>query len=234
MVMENNRYKVLDLGCRTGSAVASWRAAGDKIVGVDWEEHGQRIKGDYTKEETWEIIDNVTAIWEDDVRDYDFIWFSPDCAIFSVANISAGHFCPETYQPLTERAKREVEGIKFVISKIQERKPRLGWVMENPRGLMRKMRFVQGLDMVTVSYCQYGDTRMKPTDLFGDVPWLFVPQLCKNGDPCHTPAPRGSTTGTQGMSKTEAGRIPFELSFRMRDAAIESYLNPMITLEEWT
>ena len=74
---------------------------------------------------------------------------------------------------------------------------------------------------------------MKPTDLFGNVPWLFIPKLCKNGDPCHTPAPRGSTTGTQGMSKTEAGKIPFELSFRIREAAIESYLNPMITLEEW-
>lgn len=234
MIMENNRYKVLDLGCRTGSAVASWRAAGDTVVGVDWEEHGQQIKGDYTKQETWEIIDNVTPIWEEDVKPYDFIWFSPDCSIFSMANMRwEPHFDKNTFEPISDRARKEVEGIEFVINKIQERNPRLGWVMENPRALMRKQRFVKGLDMVTVSYCQYGDTRMKPTDLFGNVPWLFVPQLCKNGDPCHTPAPRGSTTGTQGMSKTEAGRIPFELSFRMRDAAIESYLNPMPTLEEW-
>jgi hypothetical protein len=226
-------YKVLDLGCRTGSAIASWRAAGDIVVGVDWEEFGQQIIGDFTKEETWELIDNVTPVWEDEVAPYDFIWFSPDCSIFSVAGFQNGHFCPETYEPLTERAKREVAGIKFVIAKIKERNPRLGWVMENPRALMRKMDFTQDLDRVTVSYCQYGDTRMKPTDLFGEIPWLFEAKLCNNGDPCHTAAPRGSYTGTQGMSKTDAGMIPFELSFRLREAAIKSFENPRSTLEDF-
>jgi hypothetical protein len=229
------KYKVLDLGCRTGSAVASWRAAGDVVVGVDWMEFGQQIIGDFTKEETWEIIDYVTPVWDDDVKPYDFIWFSPDCAIFSVAGFQNGHFCSDTYEPLTERAIREVEGIKFVIEKIKERNPRLGWAMENPRGLMRKMDFVQDLDRATVSYCQYGDSlkRMKPTDLFGDIPWLFEPKLCKNGDKCHTPAPRGSRTGTQGMSKTDAGRIPFELSFKMREAAICSFHTKLMTLRDF-
>lgn len=55
--------KVLDLGCRTGSAIAAWQTAGDVVVGVDWEDHGQQIVGDFTKEETWDIIDNVTPIW---------------------------------------------------------------------------------------------------------------------------------------------------------------------------
>jgi hypothetical protein len=143
------------------------------------------------------------------------------------------NFEPRTFEPVSERAKREVEGIKFVIEKIKERNPRLGWVMENPRALMRKMDFVQDLDRATVSYCQYGDSRMKPTDLFGEIPWLFEPKLCKNGDRCHVAAPRGSTTGTQGMSKTDAGRIPFELSFRIREACIKSFENPMVTLEEF-
>ncbi len=225
--------KVLDLGCRTGSAVAAWQAAGDIVVGVDWENHGQQIQGDFTKEETWEIIDNVTPIWDDDVQPYDFIWFSPDCSIFSVAGFQNGHFCPETYEPLTERAKREVEGIKFVIEKINERNPRFGWVMENPRGLMRKMPFVQDLDRATVSYCQYGDFRMKPTDLFGEIPWLFEPKLCQNGDKCHTPAPRGSSTGTQGMDKTTAGVIPYELSNAIRTAALRSYGSPLVSLRDF-
>lgn len=225
--------KVLDLGCRTGSAVAAWRMAGDVVVGVDWEDFGQQIKGDFTKDETWDIIDNVTPVWEHYAMPYDFIWFSPDCSIFSVAGFSNGHFCPETYQPLTDRAKREVAGIKVVISKIRARKPRLGWAMENPRGLMRKMDFVQTLQRVTVSYCQYGDTRMKPTDLFGEIPWMFEPKLCKNGAPCHTPAPRGSYTGTQGMSKTDAGMIPFELSKALRRAAIDSFENPQPNLGDF-
>jgi hypothetical protein len=227
------RYKVLDLGCRTGSAIASWRAAGDVVVGVDWEEFGQQICGDFTEEETWEIIDNVVPIMGNpnfENAPYDFIWFSPDCSIFSVAGFHNGHFCPETYEPLTERAKREVEGIKFVIEKIKERNPRLGWVMENPRALMRKMDFVQDLERATVSYCQYGDTRMKPTDLFGNIPWLFEPKLCNNGESCHISAPRGSRSGTQGMSKTDAGMIPFELSFRIREAALRSYGSPLVSL----
>ena len=226
--------KILDLGCRTGSAVAAWQLEGDIVVGVDWEDFGQQILGDFTKRETWEIIDSVNAIWEGDYpTPYDFIWFSPDCSIFSVSGFQYGHFCPQTYRPLTDRAKREVEGIKYVIKQIRERAPRLGWVMENPRALMRKMPFVQDLARVTVSYCQYGDFRMKPTDLFGDIPWLFEPKLCNNGDPCHVAAPRGSYTGTQGMSKTEAGRIPLELSRAIRTAALQSYATPQPTLGDF-
>ena len=144
------------------------------------------------------------------------------------------NFEPGTFEPVSERAKREVEGIKFVIKKIKERNPRFGWIMENPRGLMRKMEFVQALNRVTVSYCQYGDNRMKPTDLFGEIPWLFEPKLCKNGDKCHIAAPRGSRSGTQGMSKTEAGMIPFELSRQILQTSIQSYENPKVTLEDFT
>lgn len=225
--------KVLDLGCRTGSAVAAWQAAGDIVVGVDWENHGQQIQGDFTKEETWEIIDSVTPIWDNEVDPYDFIWFSPDCSIFSMANMRWKPNISRDFEPISERAIKEVEGIKFVIEKIKERNPRLGWVMENPRALMRKMDFVQDLDRVTVSYCQYGDSRMKPTDLFGNIPWMFEPKLCKNGDKCHTPAPRGSRDGTQGMDKTTAGMIPYELSNAIRTAAIRSFETPMVSLRDF-
>lgn len=36
--------------------------------------------------------------------------------------------------------------------------------------------------------------------------------MCKNGDPCHIAAPRGSTTGTQGMDPALSGMIPRELA----------------------
>ena len=227
-MIPNPRFKILDLGCRTGSAIAAWQASGHTVVGVDWEDFGQQIVGDFTKDETWDIIDGLEFILDNFSRPYDFIWFSPDCSIFSMANQHSNHFDPVTREPLTERAKREVEGIKYVISKIQERKPRFGWIMENPRALMRKMDFVKGLDRATVTYCQYGFHRMKPTDLFGQIPRLFHPKACENGDPCHIPAPRGSRTGTQGLSKTEAGIIPFELSKAIMRAAIRSgtYVKP--------
>ena len=225
--------KVLDLGCRTGSAIAAWQAAGDTVVGVDWENHGQQILGDFTSEETWEVIDEVESIGhQGPYQPYDFIWFSPDCSIFSCAGFQNGHF-NHRFEPITERAKKECEGIKYVISQIQMRRPRLGWVMENPRALMRRMDFTQDLHRATVTYCQYGFDRMKPTDLFGQLPATFKPKACRNGHSCHRRAPRGSTDSTQGLSKTEAGLIPFDLSEEIRRCAIESDGKSFATLEDF-
>lgn len=57
--------------------------------------------------------------------------------------------------------------------------------------------FVIEGDIVTHN-CKYGDTRMKPTDIWTNHPDPQFKPPCKNGDPCHEPAPRGSRTGTQG------------------------------------
>ena len=71
--------------------------------------------------------------------------------------------------------------------------------MENPRGMLRKQEVVQGLPRVTISYCQYGDNRMKPTDLWGYVPNWTPRPMCKRGDPCHESARRGEDRGTQSL-----------------------------------
>ncbi len=69
--------------------------------------------------------------------------------------------------------------------------------------MMEKMR------RVTVSYCQYGDDRMKPTDIWTNADWWTPRPICKNGDKCHEAAPRGSRTGTQGLKGHMArGVIP--------------------------
>lgn len=74
------------------------------------------------------------------------------------------------------------------------------------------MRFMQGLPRYTVTYCQYGDKRMKPTDIFTNYPNPNFKPMCRNGDNCHEPAPRGSRTGTQGIKGSrERSRIPKEL-----------------------
>jgi hypothetical protein len=76
--------------------------------------------------------------------------------------------------------------------------PRL-WFVENPRGGMRKTQWMDGLPRYTVTYCQYGDTRMKPTDIWTNHPDPGFRPMCHNGDPCHERAPRGAKTGTQGL-----------------------------------
>jgi hypothetical protein len=84
--------------------------------------------------------------------------------------------------------------------------------MENPRGLLRKMDLVQNLKRQTVTYCQYGDERMKPTDIWTNSDVWVPRKMCKNGDSCHVAAPRGSRTGTQGRANAyERSKIPVDL-----------------------
>lgn len=64
----------------------------------------------------------------------------------------------------------------------------------------------------TISYCQYGERRQKPTDIWTNAYWWKPNPLCKRGADCHDAAPRGSRTGTQGMeSYKEKSRIPAQL-----------------------
>lgn len=74
------------------------------------------------------------------------------------------------------------------------------------------MSWMQELPRYTVTYCQYGEERMKPTDLWCNHPDPKFKPPCKNGDKCHVSAPRGSRTGTQGIKgSVDRSRIPKEL-----------------------
>ena len=74
------------------------------------------------------------------------------------------------------------------------------------------MNFMKDLPRYTVTYCQYGDERMKPTDIWTNHPKPNFKPMCKKGDPCHVKAPRGSKTGTQGRKNSvERSLIPKEL-----------------------
>jgi hypothetical protein len=136
----------------------------------------------------------------------DIIWASPPCTTFSVASIST-HWKggKEAYVPKTEKAELGIELVKKTIDIIKHYKPKY-WYIENPRGVLRKLiepwlneSLGNFWKRETVTYCQYGDTRMKPTDIWtNDFNWKPKP-MCKNGDKCHQSAPRGSKTGTQGL-----------------------------------
>ena len=82
----------------------------------------------------------------------------------------------------------------------------------------RKMPFILGLlkdtggSRHTVTYCQYGERRQKPTDIFTNHPYPQFRPPCKRGAPCHDAAPRGSRTGTQGLKgKAVRAKLPAEL-----------------------
>ena len=139
----------------------------------------------------------------------DVIWASPPCTAFSVASIST-HWTggKEAYIPKTDFAKLSIEMVLSTLELIKELKPKY-WFIENPRGMLRKMQFMKGLHRVTVTYCQYGDDRMKPTDIWTNLTTWIPKPMCKNGDHCHQSAPRGSKTGTQGLKNAKLrGVIP--------------------------
>ena len=171
----------------------------------------------------WEYfsIDNVSEYNPDMVADIlelkvedipfkpDIIWASPPCTFFSVASI--GRHWNKDHTPKTESAEYGMSLVKHTIGLIEELNPKY-WFMENPRGKLRKLYFMQDFTRRTVTYCQYGESRMKPTDIWtNNLKW--IPRtMCKNGDPCHVSAPRGSQTGTQGMgSAYEKARVPHSL-----------------------
>lgn len=142
----------------------------------------------------------------------DMLWASPPCQGFSVASIGknwGGGF--RAYEPKSDTARLAVELVKRTLEIIKVRKP-TWWFIENPRGVLRKMPFMEGLTRHTVTYCQYGDSRMKPTDIWTNATWWQPRPPCKNGDKCHEAAPRGAKTGTQGIKGSrDRGKIPPQL-----------------------
>lgn len=165
------------------------------------------------------LPDSVEDISKMDIeilpKPIDVLWASPPCTCFSVASISK-HWTGgiRSYIPKTEEAKISIELIRRTAEIIKEIQP-THWFIENPRCVLRKIidnifleEGVKDYKRHTVTYCQYGDTRMKPTDIWTNSEIQFKPP-CKNGAPCHEAAPRGSRTGTQGLnSSTERGVIP--------------------------
>ncbi len=166
----------------------------------------------------------------------DVIWCSPPCTGFSVAAIGKNWVKGEVFTPKTDSARLGVELLDATLELIKYYlvlNPNLKWYMENPRGKMRKspklseskdqstlslfnqeLEMVDGLDMVrhTITYCQYGDDRMKPTDIWTNNNSWTPRKMCKNGDSCHVSAPRGSQTGTQGLKGNyERSKLPYQL-----------------------
>ena len=137
----------------------------------------------------------LTVKMEDLPDDIDILWLSPPCTCFSIASVS--HHWNKNRTPKSADAAIALKILTKCVDIIKAKKPRY-WFMENPRGMMRKMPQVQGLHRLTVTYCQYGDMRMKPTDIWTNTDIVLKP-MCHNGDPCHEAAPRGAKTGTQGL-----------------------------------
>lgn len=200
--------KVLELFAGTRSIGKAFAAHGHQVFSVEWDKDFENI----------DLYADVLTVTAEDILSRfgrpDVIWASPDCTTFSIAAISHHRRKdPVTgnLDPVSDYAKFCDQVDQHVLQLIRDLQPRF-WFVENPRGGMRKMTWMQGLPRYTVTYCQYGDSRMKPTDIWTNHPDPRFKPMCKNGDPCHDAAPRGAKTGTNGLkgSKTRS-IIPAQL-----------------------
>lgn len=209
----SDRLLVFDLFSGTGSSTQAFADAGHTVISIE-------LDPSFSATHTMSVLD-VSALWL--LEQYgrpDFIWASPPCTAFSVASI--GHHwmkAEDGPQPRTEQARFNQGLVWHTRMLIEQTNPRFGYLIENPVGMLRKLPPVQGLPRQTISYCQYGDSRMKPTDLWGSVAGWEARPSCRRGDPCHEAAPRGSTGGTQGMKNAkEKSRIPYGLGLEIMQA----------------
>ena len=228
----NRRYCVeLWAGDSTGLAAARQRE--DVVITVEID---PKFNPDICEDILTVDVDQIHAAlrakgW--DGRQLFYVWASPDCSVFSVAGFPAGHFKDGVAQ--TEKAKAMVRRHIHTLALIEGLDP-LFWTVENPVGLLRKMPWMQSYPRESITYCSYGDTRMKPTDLWGGFPatWIARPSCKPNNPRCsHERAPRGSRTGTQALDHRQRSHIPLELSNELYAAAIISDEAQRITLQEW-
>jgi|TARA_R100000081_G_scaffold79675_3_gene46536 site-specific DNA-cytosine methylase len=201
--------------------------AGSRSIGKAAESLGYEVYSSDLNE--FEGIDYAIDILEFDTSkvpfEPDIIWASPPCTYFSVASI--GKHWNKDHTPKTEQAVFGVKVVNKTIQIIKELNPKY-WYIENPRGKLRKLNFMQPLPRTTVWYCTYGDKRAKPTDIwtnnlrsvFNPNGWQPRPECFNGNKNCHhESAPRGSRTGTQGLKGNyERSKIPNELCLEILKA----------------
>lgn len=217
---KTKQLKVLELFAGTRSIGKAFEKHGHEVFSVEWDKSFKNI-------DICDDINNVTA--ERILREFghpDVIWASPDCATFSIAAISHHRTKNEltgNLDPKSDYAKFCDKTDKHVLELIRDLRPKY-YFIENPRGGLRKMDWMIFLPRYTVTYCQYGDTRMKPTDIWTNHPDPKFKPMCHNGDPCHEKAPRGSKTGTQGLKGSkERSVIPEQLCEHIVKICEENY-----------
>lgn len=224
--------KVLDLCSGLNGWTSAWRERDHACIGLELEasfrpELNMDVR--HLAKAPQALLDILVAPgWRPDV-----VLASPPCEGFSVASIGKmWEQTPEGPRPKHETARYCLSVLEGVLKVIAELQPAYFWI-ENPRGMMRKMPQMTAYRRETITYCSYGETRQKPTDLWGRWPPSWRPRPMCTGDAkhgtaildgktfvldeagraCHEAAPRGAKTGTQGIkNRAKRAQVAYALS----------------------
>lgn len=211
--------KVLELFAGTRSIGNAFERRGHEVFSVDYDRSLENI--DYYGDVYGMTISDVLKLCNGRP---DVVWASPDCTTYSIAGANQHRIkAPWGIVPVSDYAcECDRNNDKLMRFLTQELRPSL-WFVENPKGMLRIQRFMMGYPRYTVTYCQYGDFRQKPTDIWTNHPNPRFKPPCKAGDPCHVSAPRGTDSGTKELSKRDRARIPPDLCNHIVDIC-EEYL----------
>jgi hypothetical protein len=187
-----------------------------------------------------DIQADVFDLRPSDLPDADVVLASPPCTQFSLAASSLERIVDG--EPQTPDARDAVGLVYHTLGLIRGLTPTY-WFVENPQGFLRQ---IIGEPAAQVTYCQYGTSYMKPTDLWGDHPPGLTYRSCSYGDECHqynTDRDHGGDGNvrtmfqqtTSGTNAAERAKVPRELSESIRaavDAALDGEVPEQQTLAE--
>jgi len=206
------KLKIVEFFAGSRSIGRAAEASGHEVFSVDWQPF-----------ENIDLAIDIEFITADMIPFIpDAVWGSPDCTTYSVTAISHHRNGVVPKSEYAIKCDRVNQNMLSLIAHWLTINPKMKFFIENPRGMMRKMPWMLQFDRTTVWYCQYGDDRAKPTDIWSNnINGMFNPdgnwhprKECFNGNKnCHhESAPRGSRTGTQGKKGAyNRSRIPEQL-----------------------
>jgi hypothetical protein len=220
--------KVIELFAGTGSFSKVAKERGHDIFTVE-------INPDFKPDLCKDILEVTSQEILESFGQPDFIWASPPCTTFSVASISRYW---ENGKPKNEKTLKGIAIVKKTLQLIKELNPTY-WIIENPRGMLRKQDFMPNQLRKTVTYCQYGSHVQKPTDLWTNISFWSPRAMCKPNADCHDHQPRTYASkkkkgvlhlGTQGRkSNYEKVRNPIFRAIVPRELCLEIIQNCEVT-----
>ena len=218
--------KIVELFAGTESLSKVARERGHKTFTTDYNE---KFNCDLTGDILNEDIQNKVF---EQIEKADFVWMSPVCTTWSLA--SGNTHWTKFRQPKTDNAKIAINMMmfcRFVADYCVKNKKK--FLIENPNG--RAVWILDNKYLKRCWYCQYGDDRAKPTNLWTNLNIEF--RTCFNGnkDCHHESAPRGSKTGTQGLKgNMERSIVPKQLCLEILQNLEEEkgYILPLTSYKE--
>ena len=188
----------------------AFRARGHDVYTIDFKDQRKEYHVDQVV-----LPEDMGRLQPDEVGEYDVILARPFCPTYSRGAYYM-HYRDNvtgvpTDGPRGDKAREADALVQGELRFIRCARPRLGWILENPHGSLRKCDWMKEYPVQSVTLCQYGDTVRKETDLFGVIP-RFEARACAPGSDCH---PHSNWMKLKKGSSWNKAAMPFQLSLEI-------------------